>query len=94
MKSPMFLVSERDIVEKRYDFFYDGKFQTFESSVNDDYIPLIEKVTRINDIISIQQIIEENDNFVFRALTQMNAKVSLPQAIINTTLSKPALIAS
>ena len=87
MKSPMFLVSERDIVEKRYDFFYDGKFQTFESSVNDDYIPLIEKVTRINDIISIQQIIEENDNFVFRALTQMNAKVSLPQAIINTTLS-------
>ena len=87
MKSPMFLVSERDIVEKRFDFFYEGKFYSYESSVNDDYIPLEENVTRINDIICVQSISEENDNIVFRAITQMDAKVSLPQAIINTTLS-------
>ena len=87
MKSPMFLVSERDIVEKRFDFFYEGKFYSYESSVNDDYIPLEENVTRINDIICVQSISEENDNIIFRALTQMDAKVSLPQAIINTTLS-------
>lgn len=86
-KSPMFLVSERDCVNKRYDFFYDGKFYSFESSVNDDYIPLDEKVTRINDIIFIQQVYEDNENIIFKALTQMNAKVSLPQAIINATLS-------
>ena len=83
----MFLVSERDIVEKRFDFFYEGKFYSYESSVNDDYIPLEENVTRINDIICVQSISEENDNIVFRAITQMDAKVSLPQAIINTTLS-------
>lgn len=87
MKSPMFLVSERDIVEKRYDFFYEGKFYSYESSVNDDYIPLEEDVTRINDIISVQSVYEEKENIIFLALTQMNAKVSLPQAIINTTLS-------
>ena len=86
-KSPMFLVSERDCVDKRYDFFYEGKFYSFESSVNDDYIPLDEKVTRINDIIFIQQVYEENENIIFKALTQINAKVSLPQAIINATLS-------
>ena len=86
-KSPMFLVSERDCVDKRYDFFYEGKFYSFESSVNDDYIPLDENVTRINDIIFIQQVYEENENIIFKALTQMNAKVSLPQAIINATLS-------
>lgn len=86
-KSPMFLVSERDCVDKRYDFFYEGKFYSFESSVNDDYIPIDEKVTRINDIIFIQQVYEENENIIFKALTQMNAKVSLPQAIINATLS-------
>ena len=86
MKSPMFLVSERDIVEKRYDFYYNGKFISSESSVNDDYIPLEENVTRINDFISIHEIYEENENFILRALTQLNAKVSLPQAIINATL--------
>jgi len=86
-KSPMFLVSERDCVDKRYDFFYEGKFYSFESSVNDDYIPIDEKVTRINDIIFIQQVYEENENIIFKALIQMNAKVSLPQAIINATLS-------
>jgi hypothetical protein len=87
MKSPMFFVSERDLVEKRFDFFHEGKFYSYESSVNDDYIPLEENVTRINDIICVQSISEENDNIVFRAITQMDAKVSLPQAIINTTLS-------
>ncbi len=86
-KSPMFLVSERDCVDKRYDFFHEGIFYSFESSVNDDYIPLDEKVTRINDIIFIQQVYEENENIIFKAVTQMNAKVSLPQAIINATLS-------
>ena len=87
MKSPMFLVSERDIVEKRFDFFYEGKLYSCESSVNDDYIPLEEDVTRIIDIICIQTIFEENENIVFRVLTQMDAKVSLPQALVNTTLS-------
>lgn len=86
-KSPIFLVSERDIVEKRYDFFHDGAFYNYESSVNDDYYHLEEDVVRITDIICIQEIHEENDNFIFRNITQMDAKVSLPQAIINTTLS-------
>ena len=87
MKSPMFLVSERDFVDKRYDFFHNGRFYSFESSVNDDYIPLNENVTRINDIIFIQEIYEENENIVFRAMSQMNAKLSVPQVIINATLS-------
>ena len=87
MKSPMFLISQRDIVEKRFDFFHEGKFISCESSVNDDYIPLVEDVIRINDIICIQEIIEEDENIVFRALTQVNAKINLPQAIINMTLS-------
>ena len=87
MKSPMFLVSERDIVEKRFDFFYEGKLYSCESSVNDDYIPMEEDVTRIIDIICIQTIFEENENIVFRVLTQVDAKISLPQALVNTTLS-------
>jgi len=91
LKSPMFLVSERDIIDKRYEFFYEGKFYSCESSVNDDYYPLDKNVTRINDIISIEELYEENDNIVLKAITQMNTKVSLPQAIINATLSTKLL---
>ena len=86
IKSPIFLVSERDVVDKRYDFFHNGRFYSFESSVNDDYIPLEENVIRINDIIYIQEIYEENESIVFRTMSQMNSKVNLPQAVINTTL--------
>ena len=91
LKSPMFLVSERDIIDKRYEFFYEGKFYSCESSVNDDYYPLEENVTRINDIISIEELYEENENIVLKAITQMNTKVSLPQAIVNATLAKKLL---
>ena len=83
----MFLVSERDIVEKRYDFYYNGSYYNYESSVNDKFLPPEEGVTRIFDIISLQEIHDEGDNFVFRTITQMDAKVSLPQSLINTTLS-------
>ena len=74
------------MLDKRYSFFHNGRFYSFESSVNDDYIPLEENVVRINDIIYIQEIYEENENIVLRTLSQVNAKVSLPQAIINATL--------
>ena len=46
-----------------------------------------ENVTRINNIICLKEIFEGNENFEFRALTQVNAKINLPQAIINVTLS-------
>jgi len=87
----MFLVSERDIVEKRFEFYHEGKFYSCESSVNDDYYPLGEKVTRINDIIFIEELYEENDNIILKALTQMNTKLSLPQVFVNASLSNKLL---
>ena len=86
LKSPMFLVSERDIIEKRYEFYYEQKFYSCMSSVNDDYYPLDKKVTRINDIIFIEELYKENDNIILKAITQMNTKVNLPQAIMNATV--------
>ena len=87
LKSPMFLVSERDIVEKRYEFYHNGRFYSLETSVNDDFCPFQDNVTRIYDIIFIEELYEENDNIIIRAINQMDPKVNLPQAIINATLS-------
>jgi len=86
MKSPMFLVSERDSIEKRYEFCHEGKIYIFESSVNDDYYPLDEDVIRITNFIFIQVIYEEDDNIVIEGLTQVNPKVNLPQAVLIATI--------
>jgi len=38
MKSPMFIISERDIVEKRIEFIKENTYYNFASSLNDDVI--------------------------------------------------------
>ena len=91
LKSPMFLVSERDVVEKRYEFYHKGRFYFSESSVNDDYCPFQDNVTRIYDLIFIEELYEENDNIILKAITQIDAKVNLPQAMVNATLSNKLL---
>jgi hypothetical protein len=91
MKSPMFLVSERDSIEKRYEFYHEGKIYIFESSVNDDYYPLDEDVIRITNFIFIQVIYEENDNIIIEGLTQVNPKVNLPQAVLIATIPNKLL---
>ena len=85
-KSPMIFVSERDIVEKKFDFMYNGSYYLFESSVNDEFYPIEKNVVRTVDIVFATQICEDENNFYFKNLTQMDAKVSLPQTLLNTAL--------
>ena len=84
-KSPMIFVSERDIIDKRFEFYHNKKYYCFESSVNDDYYPLDESVTRMNEFIFIEELYEENDYIILKAITQIDTKVSLPQYLMNST---------
>jgi len=54
-KSPMFIISERDVVDKRIEFFKDNVYYNFSSSVDD-------KVTIINEIIFLN--FKFNDYFL------------------------------
>ena len=73
-KSPMIFVSERDVVDKRYDFYEGEIYYDFSSSVKDDLIPLEEDVMRITDHCSVCKIYEENDNFNIISITQVDTK--------------------
>lgn len=86
IKAPIILVSERDIAEKRVDFMYNGSYYLFESSVNDEIFPVEDGVVRLVDIIFFTQIYEDEENFYIRSLSQMDAKVSIPQMIVNVSL--------
>ena len=85
-KSPMIFVSERDVVDKRYDFYVDNIYYDFSSSVKDDYIPIEEGVMRITDHCSLCKMFENNDEFNIISITQVDTKFSLPPAMMSVQL--------
>ena len=85
-RSPMLFVSERDVVDKRFDFYDGDIYYDFSSSTNDDLIPLDEGIVRITDHCSVCKIYEENDEFKIISITQVDTKFNLPPAVMNTQL--------
>ena len=85
-KSPMLFVSERDVVDKRLDFYEGNIYYDFSSSTNDDLIPLEESTVRITDHCSVCKMYEENDEFNIISITQVDTKFNLPPAVMNSQL--------
>ena len=85
-KSPMIFVSERDVVDKRFDFYENDIYYDFSSSVKDDYIPLEENIVRITDHCSLYKMYEEKDSFHFISITQVDTKYNLPNAMLSFQL--------
>ena len=85
-KSPMIFVSERDVVDKRYDFYEGEVYYDFSSSTKDDLIPLDENIVRITDHCSVCKMYEESDGFCIISVTQVDTKFNLPPSLMSTTL--------
>ena len=85
-KSPMIFVSERDVIDKRYDFYSDGIYYDFSSSVKDDLKPIDEEIVRMTDYCSLCKIYEEKDNFIIISLTQIDTKYKMPDALLSVQL--------
>lgn len=87
MKSPVFFMSERDIIDKKYDFYENGILYSFESSVNDNYIEIPKGVTRITDLIFINSYTENDNEFIIRNINQVNYKMNSPNSLLCVTVS-------
>ena len=85
-KSPLPFMSEREIIDKRYDFYENDIYYDFSSSVKDDFIPLDEDVVRITDLCSMYKIYEEGDFFNIVSITQMDTKYNLPNSLLSFQL--------
>ena len=85
-KSPMLFVSERDVVDKRFDFYVDGIYYDFSSSVKDDLKPIDEDIVRMTDYCSVCKIYEENDQFNIISITQVDTKYKMPIAMMKVQL--------
>ena len=85
-KSPLPFMSQREVVEKRYDFYENDIYYDFSSSVKDDFIPLDEDAVRITDHCSMYKIYDEGDYFSIVSITQMDTKYNLPNSLLSYQL--------
>lgn len=85
-KSPMLFVSERDVVDKRYDFYVNNIYYDFSSSTKNDLVPLDEDIVRIDDHCSVCKIYEENNCFNIISITQVDTKFNVPPAMLSVQL--------
>ena len=85
-KSPMLFVSERDIVDKRFDFYENGIYYDFSSSANNDFVPIDDDIVRITDHCSVCKIYEKNDSFSIISITQVDTKFNVPPPMLSVQL--------
>ena len=85
-KSPMIFVSERDIIDKRYDFYVNDIYYDFSSSVNDSFVPIEEDIVRMTDHCSVCKIYEKDNNFNIISITQVDSQYSIPNAMLTVQL--------
>ena len=85
-KSPMIFVSERDIVDKRFDYYIDGIYYDFSSSVKNDIIPEEEDVVRMTDYVSVFKLYEEEECFTIISLSQVDTKFNIPSPMLSVQL--------
>ena len=84
---PMLFVSERDIIEKRYDFYIGDVYYDFSSSVNDEFYPCDNSsYVRAVNIFCGYKMYEQDNSFVFESLSQSDVKMSIPNSVYKTTM--------
>ena len=90
MNKPIIIISERDYVEKKYEFYNDNNYYSYSSSIDDysdEKYKEIENVVRIINYLSLYNIMEDKDNFIFRSLNQVDYKMPTPTSLMSLTLS-------
>ena len=91
MNAPIRLISERDLIEKKADFFVNGDFYSFSSSTEDSIYEQVDQVIRMVDFCSIFYISVEDDYFIFKTLSQIDIKsnfAAMAKNLLPTKLKK------
>ena len=79
-------MSPRDLIDKKIDFYHNNTFYSFASSISDDFYPVVKGVERIIEIINCFSIGEDEENFIFRTLSQGDFKVPSNNTLLSITL--------
>jgi hypothetical protein len=81
--SPIFFISERDIINKRIEFIKDDVYYNLATSIEDDYEPPTKDVVRCKTFLNLLILKQDSENFYFHCMSQYDAKVNLNMLIIS-----------
>ena len=82
-KSPVFFVSERETIEKRFRFTRDNAVYIMSTSIPLDFYEPKENVVRFIDFLNLFKV---SDDIYFTSLNQVDFKMPIHQMLINMTL--------
>jgi len=85
-KSPVFFVSERETIEKRFRFKKDNAVYIMSTSTPLDIYEPKEEVVRFIDYLNLFKVSDEGDYIYLSSLNQVDFKMPIPQMLINMTL--------
>ena len=85
-KSPVFFVSERETIEKRFRFKKDNAVYIMGSSIPLDIYEPKENVVRFIDFLNLFKVSDEGEYIYLSSLNQVDFKMPIPQILINITL--------
>jgi hypothetical protein len=85
-KSPVFFVSERETIEKRFRFKKDNDVYIMSTSIPLDIYEEKENVVRFIDFLNLIKVSDEGDYISICSLNQVDFKMPIPQMLINITL--------
>ena len=85
-KSPVFFVSERETIEKRFRFEKDNSVYIMSTSIPLDIYEKKEGVVRFIDFLNLFKVSEDEEYIYFTSLNQVDFKMPIPQMLINMTL--------
>jgi hypothetical protein len=84
--SPIFFISERDVLDKRIEFVHNGIYYNLSTSVDDELLPPEQNIVRIRNYTNLFIIKEDEDYFYFKGFNQIDMKMNLPDTFFNMIL--------
>jgi hypothetical protein len=78
----MAIISEREMIEKRYCFYDNDILYNFQTSIPDELYPPQNEPVRVLDYIAISSVREDENNFYFEVISQGDVKSNFPQAMM------------
>ena len=85
-KSPVFFVSERETIEKRFLFKKEDIIYIMSTSIPLEIFEPKKDVVRFIDFLNLVKVYEEGEYIIFASLNQVDFKMPIPQMLINITL--------
>lgn len=79
----MMIISEREAYDKRCEFYHDGIYYNFSSSVPEELYPSNPDAVRVRNYFNFYSIKEDEEKFTFEVYNQVDIKMKVPPSLLN-----------